>query len=150
MFNLAGVPVAQIPLGLNERGLPLGVQAAAGPGRDHAAVAVALELERALGGWVPPPYMSDPVVHQVLFYDYVEDVMERRGPYRAAHLDHAQAWKDAGKLVSGGALGRPPSGGMLVFLVDDPSEVEAFAAEDPYVRNGIVTGHRVVPWTVVV
>ena len=30
VFNLAGVPVAQIPLGLNDRGLPLGVQAAAG------------------------------------------------------------------------------------------------------------------------
>jgi len=54
VFNLAGVPVAQVPLGLNGRGLPLGVQAVAGPGRDHAAVAVALELERAIGGWVPP------------------------------------------------------------------------------------------------
>ncbi|HVL30596.1 MAG TPA: amidase [Solirubrobacteraceae bacterium] len=55
VFNLAGLPVAQIPLGLNGRGLPLGVQAAAGPDRDHVAVAVALELERAFGGWVPPP-----------------------------------------------------------------------------------------------
>jgi len=55
VFNLAAVPVAQIPLGLNARGLPLGVQAAAGPDRDHVAVAVALELERAFGGWVPPP-----------------------------------------------------------------------------------------------
>lgn len=55
IFNLAGTPVAQIPLGLNERGLPLGVQAVAGPGNDHVAVAVALELERAHGGWVPPP-----------------------------------------------------------------------------------------------
>jgi fatty acid amide hydrolase 2 len=55
VFNLAGLPVAQIPLGLNARGLPLGVQAATGPGRDHVAVAVALELERAMGGWVPPP-----------------------------------------------------------------------------------------------
>ncbi len=55
IFNLAGTPVAQIPLGLNERGLPLGVQAVAGPGGDHVAVAVALELERAHGGWVPPP-----------------------------------------------------------------------------------------------
>jgi fatty acid amide hydrolase 2 len=55
VFNLAGVPVAQIPLGLNDRGLPLGVQAAAGPGNDHVAVAVALELEKAMGGWVPPP-----------------------------------------------------------------------------------------------
>ena len=54
VFNLAGTPVAQIPLGLNARGLPLGVQAAAGPDNDHLAVAVALELERACGGWVPP------------------------------------------------------------------------------------------------
>jgi fatty acid amide hydrolase 2 len=58
VFNLAGLPVAQIPLGLNARGLPLGVQAAVGPDRDHVAVAVALELERAMGGWVPPP--TDP------------------------------------------------------------------------------------------
>ena len=55
VFNLAGVPVAQIPLGLNARGLPLGIQAAVAPGRDHVAVAAALELERAFGGWVPPP-----------------------------------------------------------------------------------------------
>jgi fatty acid amide hydrolase 2 len=55
VFNLAGVPVAQIPLGLNDRGLPLGIQAVVAPGRDHVAVAAALELERALGGWVPPP-----------------------------------------------------------------------------------------------
>jgi fatty acid amide hydrolase 2 len=54
VFNLVGLPVAQIPLGLNSRGLPLGVQAAAGRDRDHVAVAVALELERAMGGWVPP------------------------------------------------------------------------------------------------
>lgn len=54
VFNLAGTPVAQIPLGLNECGLPLGVQAVAGPDRDHVAVAVTMELERAFGGWVPP------------------------------------------------------------------------------------------------
>jgi len=54
-FNLAGLPVTQVPLGLNPAGLPLGVQVAAGRDRDHATIAVALELERAFGGWVPPP-----------------------------------------------------------------------------------------------
>jgi len=54
LFNLAATPVTQVPLGLNGRGLPLGVQVVAGPGRDHVAIAAALELERALGGWVPP------------------------------------------------------------------------------------------------
>jgi len=54
MFNLAGLPVTEVPLGLDDRGLPLGVQVAAGAGRDHVAIAVALELERVFGGWVPP------------------------------------------------------------------------------------------------
>ncbi len=54
MFNLAGVPVTEVPLGLSAAGLPLGVQVAAAPDRDHVAIAVALELERVFGGWVPP------------------------------------------------------------------------------------------------
>jgi fatty acid amide hydrolase 2 len=54
VLNLAAVPVTQVPLGLNAAGLPLGVQVAAGPGRDHVSIAVALELERVFGGWVPP------------------------------------------------------------------------------------------------
>jgi fatty acid amide hydrolase 2 len=55
VFNLAGVPVTEVPLGLCARGLPVGVQVAAGPDRDHVSIAVALELERVFGGWVPPP-----------------------------------------------------------------------------------------------
>jgi fatty acid amide hydrolase 2 len=53
-FNLAGLPVTQVPLGLNRAGLPLGVQVAAGPGRDALTIAVALELERVFGGWIRP------------------------------------------------------------------------------------------------
>jgi fatty acid amide hydrolase 2 len=54
VFNLAAVPVTQVPLGLGRERLPLGVQVAAAPGRDHVSIAVALELERVFGGWVPP------------------------------------------------------------------------------------------------
>lgn len=54
VFNLAGLPVTEVPLGLSSRGLPLGVQVAAGADRDHVSIAVALELERVFGGWVPP------------------------------------------------------------------------------------------------
>ena len=46
--------MTEVPLGLSERGLPLGVQVAAGIDRDHVSIAVALELERVFGGWVPP------------------------------------------------------------------------------------------------
>lgn len=53
-FNLLGLPVTEVPLGLGRRGLPLGVQVAAAPANDHLTVAAALELERACGGWVEP------------------------------------------------------------------------------------------------
>jgi Asp-tRNA(Asn)/Glu-tRNA(Gln) amidotransferase A subunit family amidase len=54
IFNLLGLPATQVPLGLNARGLPLGVQVAAGRDRDHVSIAVAEALEEELGGWVPP------------------------------------------------------------------------------------------------
>ncbi len=61
ILNIMEFPVTQVPLGLNEKGLPLGVQVAAIPGNDHLTIAVALELEKALGGWTPPPigYLAD-------------------------------------------------------------------------------------------
>ena len=55
VFNVLELPVTQVPLGLNARGLPLGVQVAARRGADHRTVAAALVLEGACGGWVPPP-----------------------------------------------------------------------------------------------
>src|SRR3954471_24697435 len=54
VFNLAGTPVTQVPAGLDDRGLPLGVQVVGAPGADHLTIAVACALERALGGWVDP------------------------------------------------------------------------------------------------
>jgi fatty acid amide hydrolase 2 len=54
IFNLFGLPVTQVPLGLTDAGLPVGVQVVAAPGNDHVSIAAALELERACGGWVPP------------------------------------------------------------------------------------------------
>ena len=94
--------------------------------------------------------MSEPVLHHCLFYDYVEDVIEKRAPYRADHLAHARAWKDDGRIVMAGALGTPPTGALFVFRVDDPAQIEEFAAADPYVTGAVVTGRRVVPWTVVI
>lgn len=54
VFNLAGVPVTEVPMGLSAAGLPLGVQVAAPHGADHLSIAVALELEAVFGGWAPP------------------------------------------------------------------------------------------------
>jgi fatty acid amide hydrolase 2 len=54
IFNLYGLPATQVPLGVGDKGLPLGVQVVAGAGRDHVAIAAAIELEDLFGGWVDP------------------------------------------------------------------------------------------------
>jgi uncharacterized protein YciI len=84
-----------------------------------------------------------------LFYDYVENAVERRAPFREQHLANIKRWKDEGRLVMGGALGDPPHGALIVFSVDDAADIEEFVAADPYVANGVVTDHRVEPWAVV-
>ena len=86
----------------------------------------------------------------ILFYDYVDDYMERRGPLRPAHFEVAKAAVDAGELVLAGAYAEPADGAALVFRADDLSTVERFVASDPYVREGLVTAWTVRPWTVVV
>lgn len=54
VFNIAEMPVTQVPLGLNPQGLPLGVQVVGARGQDHVTIAVALELEKLFGGWSMP------------------------------------------------------------------------------------------------
>jgi uncharacterized protein len=86
----------------------------------------------------------------ILFYDYCENVIERRAPFREAHLKLAQEWAGRGELILGGAVGDPIDGGVLVFKVDDLARVEEFVRVDPYVAGGVATAWRIRPWTVVV
>lgn len=58
VFNVLEVPVTQVPLGLDSRALPVGVQVVGARGQDHVTIAVAMALEEALGGWVPPAAWS--------------------------------------------------------------------------------------------
>ncbi|MBA4187780.1 MAG: hypothetical protein C0467_07150 [Planctomycetaceae bacterium] len=89
-------------------------------------------------------------MHYLLFYDVVPDYAERRLPFRVAHLAHARAALKRGELVLGGAFADPVDGAVLLFKCDSSTPVEAFAATDPYVVNGLVTTWRVRTWTTVV
>jgi uncharacterized protein YciI len=89
-------------------------------------------------------------VYWLLLYDLVDDYIERRAPLRAAHLGLAAAAAERGELVLAGAVDEPPDGAVLVFRGDGPAAAEAFAAADPYVRDGLVTAWRVRKWNVVV
>ena len=82
-------------------------------------------------------------MHYLLLYDVVPDYAERRAAFRREHLAHARAAHARCELVRGGALADPLDGAVLVFRGDSPAAAEAFAAADPYVRNGLVTRWRV-------
>lgn len=89
-------------------------------------------------------------MYYLLFYDVVSDYAERRVEFRAEHLALALAAVDRGELILGGALADPVDGAVLLFRGSSPAVAEAFAAADPYVRQGFVTRWRVRAWTVVV
>jgi len=89
------------------------------------------------------------MAHWLLEYDLADDYLDRRTPLRPEHLGLAADAHARGELVLAGALTDPFDRALLVFRGDDASAAEAFAAADPYVQQGLVTGWRVRPWTVV-
>jgi amidase len=55
IYNLTGWPAAVVRGGTSPEGLPIGVQIVARPWREDVALAVAQQIETALGGWQRPP-----------------------------------------------------------------------------------------------
>jgi amidase len=53
-YNMTGWPGAVVRAGTSAEELPLGAQLVARPWREDVALASALEVERALGGWQRP------------------------------------------------------------------------------------------------
>ncbi len=54
IFNVLEFPATQIPMGLTQDHLPLGIQAIANHDCDHLGMACAMALEEDIGGWTPP------------------------------------------------------------------------------------------------
>lgn len=74
----------------------------------------------------------------MLTYTYVPDMLERRQPHRAAHLEHLQQAKARGLLVLAGAYADPVDGALLLCEANDPVEVFAWLANDPYNQAGLI------------
>ena len=89
-------------------------------------------------------------MHYLLFYDVVEDYVQRRQPLRSAHLARCNEAVARGELVLGGALADPVDGAILLFRSSSPEAAERFATGDPYVLNGLVKSWRVREWVTVV
>jgi uncharacterized protein len=89
-------------------------------------------------------------MYTILFYDLVDDYLEKRGVFRAQHLDLARQAHERGELVLAGALAEPADGAVLLFRGESPDVAVAFAKADPYVKNGLVRAWRVRKWNTVI
>ena len=86
----------------------------------------------------------------LLTLEYVDDMVEKRGPYREEHLAGARKGFDEGKIVMAGALMDPVDAGVFVFKNCEREEVEAFVEADAYHKAGLIPGYSIRPWMVVV
>ena len=59
-------------------------------------------------------------MHTILFYDLVDNYLERRPTFREEHLTQARESQARGELVLAGALAEPADGAVLVFRGDSP------------------------------
>jgi uncharacterized protein YciI/heme-degrading monooxygenase HmoA len=85
-----------------------------------------------------------------LLYDLVDDMVNRRAPFREEHLRLGRESLARGELVFGGALTDPVDKALIIFHTDDRDKVEDFARKDPYVTNGLAKKWEIRPWNVVI
>lgn len=71
----------------------------------------------------------------MLNYVYVDNMAEKRAPFRAAHLAHAREAAAKGDLLIGGAF-EDMEHGMMLFR--SSAAAEEFGMNDPYVLNELV------------
>lgn len=83
----------------------------------------------------------------LLTYSYVDGMLDKRAPHREAHLALAERMLGEGRLLIVGATGDGPDGAVIAF--SDREAAEEFVAADPYGAAGLVTDHKIEPWTIV-
>ena len=81
----------------------------------------------------------------VLFYTPAENVAAKAGPVFAAHKAYYEQFLARGVLLLLGTFeDAQADGSMAVFTTREAAE--EFAAADPFVLNGVVTGYQIKGW----
>ncbi len=81
----------------------------------------------------------------VIWGSYCEDVLEKRAPYRQAHLDGLAAQKKAGVLITLGPT-KDLTKVFGIYEAEDEATVRQIIEADPYWQNGIWTEYDVREW----
>ena len=81
----------------------------------------------------------------VLWGSYCENVLEKRAPYRQAHLDRLTELKENGSLVTIGPT-KDTEKVFGVYEAEDETTARKLVEEDPYWQNGIWTDYEIREW----
>ena len=89
-------------------------------------------------------------MHYLVFYEGVDNYAELRQPFLAPHRQYLRDAHARGDLVQAGALLNPGDGSVLVIKADAIDVAERFAANDPFVLNGVVKRWYVREWNTII
>jgi uncharacterized protein YciI len=81
----------------------------------------------------------------VMWGSYCEDVLEKRAPYRQAHLEGLKAQQERGILLTIGPT-KDLSQVFAIYEAEDEATVREVVETDPYWQNGIWTEYEVKEW----
>ncbi|PSB01441.1 YciI family protein [Merismopedia glauca] len=81
----------------------------------------------------------------VLWGSYCENVIEKRAPYRQAHLDGLNQQKADGILITLGPT-QDLTKVFGIYEAPDAATVRQLIESDPYWKNGIWTEYEVKEW----
>jgi uncharacterized protein len=81
----------------------------------------------------------------VLWGKYCEDVLEKRSPFRQAHLDNLRSLQLSGQLLTIG-----PTADLTkvfgVYIATDLEAAKSLVESDPYWQNQIWTEYELLEW----
>jgi uncharacterized protein YciI len=81
---------------------------------------------------------------------FVPNPVERRRPYREAHLKYIYGLRDSGRIIISGPLVDPLDGALIVYRAESLAEVEKIIQNDPYYRANLWPEISIREWTLVV
>ncbi|MGL5080826.1 MAG: YciI family protein [Microcoleaceae cyanobacterium] len=81
----------------------------------------------------------------VMFGTYCENVLEKREPYRQAHLAGLQQQKDAGVLITLGPT-KDVTKVFGLYEAEDEATVRELVEADPYWQHRVWTDYEVKEW----
>lgn len=81
----------------------------------------------------------------VMWGSYCQGVLEKREPYRKAHLDGLAKQKESGVLITIGPT-KDVTQVFGIYEAEDEATVCKLIESDPYWQNGIWTEYEVREW----